>query len=50
MFFLEGYDIKVLFNLGGISMKMLNDLLLKGGDIKIGFLLIKLKDIKIKMK
>lgn len=29
-------------------MKMLNDLLLKGGDIKIGFLLIKLKDIKMK--
>lgn len=42
--------MKVLINLGGISIKMLSDLLLKGGDIKIGFLLIKLKDIKIKMK
>lgn len=50
MFFLEGFDTKVLINLGGISIEMLNDLLLKGGDIKIGFLLIKLKDIKIKMK
>lgn len=42
--------MKVLINLGGISIKMLSDLLLMGGDIKIGFLLIKLKDIKIKMK
>lgn len=40
--------MKVLINLGGISIKMLNDLLFKGGDIKIGFLLIKLKDIKMK--